>query len=405
MSSVPRELDWIDAQLPRMRECLVRLASINSHSFNLDGLERMRHAVADWFAPLGAIAETIDLAPQHSTSDDGSLRERPLGRALRLRRRPEAPLRVFLCGHLDTVFAVTSAFQQVRSDGDDRLHGPGVADLKGGLMAMWAALSVLEASPHRDRIGWEVLFNPDEEVGSTGSAPLLRDAAARHHLGLVYEPALPDGSLASTRKGSGNFDVVVHGRAAHAGRDPAAGRNAIVTCARLAQAIDALNGQREGLTVNPGYVHGGGALNQVPDLALLKFNVRTTDESDACWLHEQLDLLLTREQARRDGIRIELRGGFTRPPKAFDERNQRLSGLIAECGRNLGQHITFQPTGGCCDGNNLHAAGLPNVDNLGVIGGEIHTDREWMRVSSMAERGKLSALLLLRLASGDITWS
>lgn len=405
MSSVPRELDWIDAQLPRMRECLVRLASINSHSFNLDGLERVRLAVADWFAPLGATAETIDLAPQPSTADDGSVHERPLGRALRLRRRPDAPLRVFLCGHLDTVFPVTSAFQQVRSEGDDRLRGPGVADLKGGLMTMWAALSVLEASPHRDRIGWEVLFNPDEEIGSTGSAPLLQGAATRHHLGLVYEPALPDGSLASTRKGSGNFDVVVHGRAAHAGRDPSAGRNAIVSCARLAQAIDALNGQREGLTINPGYVHGGGALNQVPDLAVIKFNVRTTGQSDAGWLHEQLDLLLTRERSRRDGIRIELRGGFTRPPKAFDERSQRLSGLVAECGRELGQPIRFQPTGGCCDGNNLRAAGLANVDNLGVIGGEIHSDREWMRVSSMAERGKLSALLLLRLACGDITWS
>ena len=405
MGSVPRELDWIDAQLPRMREFLVRLASINSHSFNLDGLERTRVAVAEWFAPLGAVSETLDLAAQTSTADDGSVRERPLGRALRLRRRPDAPLQIFLCGHLDTVFPASAAFQHVSTEGADRLRGPGVADLKGGLMAMWAALSVLESSPHRERIGWEVLFNPDEEIGSTGSAPLLREAAARNHLGLVYEPALPDGNLAGARKGSGNFDLIVHGRAAHAGRDPGAGRNAIVACAHLAEAIDSLNGQREGLTLNPGYVHGGGALNQVPDRAVLKFNVRTTGSDDACWLHEQLDLLMTREQARRDGIRIELRGGFTRPPKPFDARNQRLAGLIADCGRDLGLALAFNSTGGCCDGNNLHEAGLPNIDNLGVVGGEIHSDREWMRVSSMAERGKLSALLLLRLAHGEIAWS
>lgn len=405
MSSVPRELDWIDAQLPRMREGLVHLASINSHSFNLEGLDRTRSAIEKWFAPLGATAETIDLAQQISTADDGRVRERALGRALRLCRRPDAPLQVFLCGHLDTVFPVTSAFQQVRDDGDDRLHGPGVADLKGGLMAMWAALSVLEASPHRERIGWEVLFNPDEEVGSTGSAPLLREAAARNHLGLVYEPALPDGHLAGARKGSGNFDLIVHGRAAHAGRDPAAGRNAIVACARLAQGIDALNGQRDGLTLNPGYVHGGGALNQVPDRAVLKFNVRTTSTDDGCWLHEQLDRLMIAEENRRDGIHIELRGGFTRPPKLFDPRNQRLAGLIVDCGRALDLDLEFKPTGGCCDGNNLHEAGLPNIDNLGVVGGEIHSEREWMRVSSMAERGKLSALLLLRLASGEIAWT
>jgi glutamate carboxypeptidase len=362
-------------------------------------------AVAEWFAPLGAEAETLDLAAQTSTADDGSVLERALGRALRLRRRPDAPLQVFLCGHLDTVFPVSSPFQHVTVEDADLLRGPGVADLKGGLMAMWAALSALEASPQRERIGWEVLFNPDEEVGSTGSAPLLRQAAARNHLGLVYEPALPDGSLAGARKGSGNFDLIVHGRAAHAGRDPGAGRNAIVACAHLAEAIDALNGQRDGLTLNPGYVHGGGALNQVPDRAVLKFNVRTTGHDDACWLHEQLDMLMTREQARRDGIQIELRGGFTRPPKPFDARNQRLAGLIADCGRDLGLALAFNPTGGCCDGNNLHEARLPNIDNLGVVGGEIHSDREWMRVSSMAERGKLSALLLLRLAHGEIAWS
>ncbi|MGH8518754.1 MAG: hydrolase, partial [Panacagrimonas sp.] len=104
------------------------------------------------------------------------------------------------------------------------------------------------------------------------------------------------------------------------------------------------------------------------------------------------------------GIHIELRGGFTRPPKPFDAPNQRLAGLIADCGRDLGLALAFHPTGGCCDGNNLHEAGLPNIDNLGVVGGEIHSEREWMRVSSMAERGKLSALLLLRLASGEIAW-
>jgi glutamate carboxypeptidase len=156
--------------------------------------------------------------------------------------------------------------------------------------------------------------------------------------------------------------------------------------------------------LNPGYVRGGGALNIVPDLCVFKFNVRTSQPSDECWLHEQLDLLLTRVNAR-DGYSVELRGGFTRPPKVFDEKNQRLAAMIGDCGRALDLDLQFKPTGGCCDGNNLAAHGLANVDNLGVVGGEIHSDREWMRVSSLAERGKLSALLLLRLASGELSWS
>ncbi|TXH04993.1 MAG: hydrolase [Nevskiaceae bacterium] len=387
-----------------MRAELIALASINSGSFNASGVDAVGDRLQSLFAPLDAPIERLALAPYRRTADDGSLREYPLGHALRLRKRPDAPLRVFLCGHMDTVFGAEHPFQQVRPMGDDRLHGPGVADLKGGLLVMLLALSALERSDVRHQIGWEVLLTPDEEIGSQGSLPLLAEAARRNHFGLVYEPALPDGNLAAQRKGSGNFDVIVHGRAAHAGRDPQQGRNAIRAAADLVAMIDGLNGQREGVTVNPGYIHGGGALSIVPDRCVFKFNVRTTAPADECWVHDQLDLALSRINAR-EGFRLELRGGFTRPPKAFDAATQRLAGLLADCGQALSLDLQFKPTGGCCDGNNLAALGLPNIDNLGVVGGEIHSDREFMRVSSLSERAQLSALLLLRLASGEMHWT
>lgn len=394
-------LDWIDAQLAPMRAELLRLASINSGSFNVAGIEAVANRLHELFAPLQAQSEFIALAPQRSTADDGSVRERPLGRALRLRKRPQAPLQVFLCGHMDTVFGADSPFQSVRESGPDRLNGPGVADLKGGHLVIWAALSALERSPHREQLGWEVLFNPDEEVGSISSAPLLAEAAARHHMGLVYEPAFADGHLAGARKGSGNFDLIVHGRAAHAGRDFGSGRNAVAACAAFVNRLQALNGRREEVTINPGYIHGGGSVNIVPERCVTRFNVRTQQPADECWIQDQLDLLLTRAN-EQEGFTFELRGGFTRPPKPFDPRTEKLAHLIAECGQTLGLDLQFKPTGGCCDGNNLHALGLPNIDNLGVVGGEIHSDREWMRVSSLSERGKLSAMLLLRLAAGEI---
>lgn len=396
-------LQWIDDQQAAQRERLLTLCAQNSGSFNAAGVNTVGDQMQALFEPLGAAAERIALAPYQSTADDGQVRERPIGQALRLRKRPEAPLRIFFCGHMDTVYAIDSPFQQVTVIDHDRLNGPGVADLKGGLLVLWAALAVLEHSPWRDRIGWEVLLNPDEEIGSRGSAPLLAEAAQRNHIGLIYEPAYADGNLASARKGSGNFDLIVHGRASHAGRNPQDGRNAIAAAAELVGAIHGLNGQRDGVTLNPGYVRGGGALNIVPDLCIFKFNVRTSLPSDECWLHDQLDLLMTRLNAR-DGFRVELRGGFTRPPKVFDERHQRLAAMIHDCGRALDLDLQFKPTGGCCDGNNLAAHGLPNIDNLGVVGGEIHSEREWMRVSSLSERAKLSALLLLRLASGELTW-
>jgi glutamate carboxypeptidase len=395
-------LAWIDSQVPVMRGQLLRLSNINSGSFNAAGVNATADAMHELFAPLLADAESIAVEPFRYTDDRGEWRERPLGRALRLIKRPEAPLKVFLCGHLDTVFGFDHPFQTARADGDDRLIGPGVADLKGGLLVMYMVLAALEQSPQRERIGWEVLFNPDEEIGSQGSAPLLAQAAARNHFGLVFEPAYADGGLASERKGSGNFDIVVRGRAAHAGRNPEQGRNAIAAAAALASGLHALNGQRPGLTLNLGYVHGGGSLNIVPDRCVVKFNVRTGSGADEPWLLTAVQALLDRTAG--DGIAFELRGGFTRPPKPVSAGVARLQHLLRDCGGYLGLDLQFRPTGGCCDGNNLAALGLPNVDNLGVVGGEIHSDREWMRVSSLSERARLSALLLLRLATGELSW-
>jgi glutamate carboxypeptidase len=393
----------IDSRVPQLREELLALAALNSGSFNAAGVNAVGERLHDGFAPLGATAEWIDMPPYRATDDRGDWRERPLGRALRLRKRPDAPLRVFLGGHMDTVFALDHPFQRVQTTGQDTLNGPGVADLKGGLLVLWAALDALERHPQRERIGWEVLFNPDEEIGSRGSAPLLAEAAGRNHFGLVFEPAYADGGMAGARKGSGNFDIVVRGRAAHAGRNPEDGRNAIALASELAVTLHAINGQRDGLTLNVGYVHGGGALNIVPDLSILKFNVRTSQASDEDWLQQTVDTLLDKAR-KREGYALELRGGFTRPPKPVTPAITHLQGLLADCGQQVGIDLTFRPTGGCCDGNNLAAHGLPNVDTLGVVGGEIHSDREWMRVSSLAERGAVSALLLTRLASGELSW-
>lgn len=394
----------IDTALPQMRETLVRLSGINSGSFNAAGVTAMAEAMREVFAPLQARSELLGLAPHQSVNDAGIAIIRPVGKALRLQLRPQAPLQVFFCGHLDTVFAADHSFQAVKQIDADILNGPGVADLKGGLLVLFQALLSLERSPWKEKIGWTVLMNPDEEIGSVSSAPLLIEAAKSHHLGLIYEPALPDGSLASARKGSGNFNVVVHGRAAHAGRDFDKGRNAIAACADFITGLNALNGTREGVTINPGYVKGGGALNVVPDLAVFKFNVRTSQASDECWMHDELDLLMNRLNAR-EGLHCELSGGFTRPPKVVNAEIQRLMDYVGDCGAQLGLGLHFKPTGGCCDGNNLAAHGLANLDNMGVVGDRIHSDQEWMRLSSLSERAKLSALLLLRLASGELQWT
>ncbi len=163
--------------------------------------------------------------------------------------------------------------------------------------------------------------------------------------------------------------------------------------------LDDLNGQREGVTFNPGFISGGGAVNVVPDQAMARFNVRMEQTADMDWCAQQINAIVQTINGR-EGISLELHGGFTRPPKTLSSANQRLFELAVDCGRDLGLSLQHLPTGGCCDGNNLAAAGVPNIDTLGVHGGDIHSAQEWMRISSLVERAQLSAKLLLRLAAG-----
>lgn len=397
-------LDGIAADEAANVATLLELAAINSGSQNLAGLARMCERLATLFAPLGGDVEILELPTYQVVNRQGELEERALGRALRIRKRPDAPLKVFLGGHMDTVFGADHPFQDSRWLDENTLNGPGVADLKGGLLVMRSALMALERSPWAANIGWEILINPDEEIGSPGSAPLLLEAAKRNHLGLVYEPSLPDGSLAGARKGSGNFSVVVRGRAAHAGRDHAAGRNAIRLLADFITAIDDLNGKRADVTINVGFVEGGGPVNIVPDLAVGKFNVRIARPEDEAWFLGEADRILA-ELNRREGYSLALHGHFNRKPKILSPGNVRLFEVLRDCGNELGFALSWKPTGGCCDGNNLAAAGLPNVDNLGVRGGKIHSADEFMLRDSLTERARLSALLMMKLASGELAWT
>jgi glutamate carboxypeptidase len=298
---------------------------------------------------------------------------------------------------MDTVYAADHAFQESRWLEDGVLNGPGVADMKGGISVLLAALKSVEQSPLADRFGYEVLINSDEEVGSPASAALLAEAAQGKRAALTYEPAaLPDGTLAGARPGSGNFDFVVRGRSAHAGRNPEEGRNAVVAAAELALRLSM--SKTPGLSINPAKIDGGGPNNVVPDLAILRVNLRprTTDDQEiaARLIAKALD-----ETAKQHDVFIEAHGGFGRPPKPLTEEAEALFHLVQQAGSDLGQAIGWQPSGGVCDGNNIAACGVPVIDTMGVRGGKIHSNEEYLIVDSLKERAALSALTILRLAA------
>jgi len=396
------QLAWIDSQRDRMTALLTDWCNINSCTGNVLGITAMSTAIRAAFPSLGEWCEVT--LPDWERTEHGVVTRTPLGRALAITKRPNAPLRVFLCIHMDTVYPPGGPFQTVEQTAPNRLRGPAVADPKGVLVVMLTALEAFEQNAAALNIGWELLINPDEEIGSPVSAPLFVDAAKRNHLGLLFEPSMDDaGTLAGARKGSGNFTIEIRGRAAHAGRDFEKGRNAIVAAADAALALDAISEPGVGVTVNVARVDGGGAVNVVPDTAVVRFNVRVAEPEQVVSLSQRIHRVVERI-GRRDGISATLTGGITAPPKPITPAILSLFEYVAACGKDLGLSIGWKNSGGVSDGNRLFAAGLPNVDSLGVRGGAIHSPDEYVLTESLPERAKLTALLLFKLASGELKW-
>ncbi len=377
--------------LPILRDRLIRWANQNSGSDNLPGLAAMLGLLEADFAALPGV--TTERVPCANTA----------AQALRVRYRPEAPHQVLLSGHFDTVYSADNPFQRCELVDDRTLRGPGVTDMKGGLVVMLAALQSYLASNPPATLGFEVLLTPDEETGSFGSAALFAEAAKRHRLGLVFEPARPNGSLVQSRKGTGNFVATARGRAGHAGKSPSDARNAIAALAEFLVGAHRIPAEMPGVLLNIGLIRGGSeATNVVPDFAqaLLDVRITRTVERDAVLarLAELAAPINTRE-----GLRIEITGSFNRPPKECGPVEETVFAAYQQCGRELGlAPFSWVHAGGGSDGNLLSAAGLPNLDGLGVIGDHLHSDREFCILPSLVERAQLCALFLRKLAEGKI---
>lgn len=387
----------IDADAMLRQTCA--WAAVNSGTGNLAGLAEVAGALADAFAALPGEIELVPPAPVTAIDAAGNEIEREHGKHLVLQVRPDAPRRVLLTGHMDTVYPADHPFQSVTRIDDDTIGGPGTADMKGGLSVMLQALAAFEGTPEASRIGYDVMINSDEETGSLSSAALIAKLARGKYAALTYEPsALPDGTLAHARGGTGNYSVTIRGRSAHAGRNPQDGRNAIVAAADLVLRLAGL--AADDITVNPAKIEGGSANNVVPDLAVIRFNIRPRSTDAMARFERELEGLCAEVEGSH-GVAVHRHGGVTRSPKPVDATAQKLFDLVRTCGEELGQTIRWQPSGGVCDGNNIAACGVPVVDTMGVRGGAIHSPQEYMIVPSLAERAALSALVLARLASGE----
>lgn len=364
---------------------------------NTPGLDELRGIVTLRLEALGARTTLIPGDPRPAWLGEGRMASDVIPPVAVCRREIRASAdgqpKVLIAGHLDTVFDPRGQFREmsIAADGKTAI-GPGVVDMKGGILIAITALEALEAAGVS--LPWTFLFNSDEETGSFHSDRALRAQAKLHTIGLAVEPCLPGNGLAIARKGSGQFFIETCGRSAHAGRDFFAGVSAVYALGDVLTKLAALSDKAREISVNVGPLRGGEATNIVPDAAALWGNARFPTNALGDEVARALDAMSTRS-GELPGVTVHR--AFARPAKPETTATRALAEQIRATARDLGESLTFASTGGVCDGNNLQDAGLPTIDTLGVRGGDLHKTSEWVELDSLVDRAQLFACLMLRL--------
>jgi glutamate carboxypeptidase len=374
---------YLEARLPNYIEDLRQLCAIECPTSSKQGVDDAGAWVRRWLA---SRAWELRLWPDATVGDSVVATVRGQGK-----------LRVLLAAHLDTDYPVgVAASRPMRIEGDTLL-GPGSADNKSGLLSGLYAMAALEDLGLLDPIGAiTIMCGGDEETDMRSSAALMRDLAPAHDIALVLESGRENGDIVGARKGSGNFVLDVYGKAAHAGVEPHKGANAILALAHQTVALQALNGMRDGVTLNVGVVQGGTRPNVVPDHARAEVDVRVIRPEDMAPVGAAITAIVADQQV--PGVRAELSYGWHCAPMARTPEIAALAATAAACAQELGFSVKDAATGGVSYANTFAQLGLPVLDGLGPVGGLDHSPSEYILVSSIVPRTALLALLMLRRA-------
>lgn len=370
-------------------DALREMVDVDCGSFTPDGVNRIADLCEARFRERGWSVERRRHEPAEG--------EQQLGDLVVGRLAGAGGPRVLLIGHTDTVFDPgTAAERPFRIDGD-RALGPGVSDMKGGLLMGFFAVEVLQEAGFDGFGGITYACNPDEEIGSPWSRSFIREAAAEADVAFVLEGARENGDIVSARKGVSDYRIEIAGRAAHAGVEPERGRSAILEAAHKTLALHALNGRWPGVTVNVGVVHGGTRPNVVAERCTLQVDVRSPQEETLGQAEAEVERIANEHTV--PDVAVEVTGGAWHRPMEKREGSARLAALAADVADQLGFELRDAATGGASDANTTSAAGVPTLDGLGPIGGDDHGPNEWIDLRSVVPRIALLAGLLSRLDS------
>lgn len=366
-----------------MLSLLERLVNIDSGSTYKEGIDEVGGILKNLYEELGFSVEVVE----ESTSGNNMVIT-----------YGEDPSILFVA-HMDTVFRVGTAKERPFTIDGDFAYGPGVIDMKGSQVALLYAMKALKDKNPKELESVQIVLNGDEETGSETSRPIIEKYAEGKKYALIMEPARKDGSLVTARRGVGRYSVYVKGKAVHSGIEPQNGISAIGELAHKIIKLHALTNHDEGVSVSVGIIEGGESVNTVAPTAAAHVDVRIRYAEQA----EIIDAKIREICSTSDvpGTTITLEGGINRPPMVKNQQTIDLLEIIKKAGAELGIEITDVSTGGGSDASFTSAMGIPTIDGLGPIGGNTHSEQEYLEIPSLVERTNLLAKVIGRLSAEE----
>ncbi len=360
---------------------LEKLVNIDSGSMNKNGVDKIGGILKDKYEEMGFLSEEVS--------------ENVQGNHLVLRHKNASQPEIMTVSHLDTVFGEGEAVKRPFTIRGNRAYGPGVMDMKGSHVALLYAIKALQEKGIDSFENVELLLTSDEEIGSPTSRKLIEARTEGKKYALITEPARQDGSLVSARRGAGEYTLTVTGKAAHAGVQPEAGRSAIEELAQKIIQLHKLTNHEKGISVNVGVIEGGTTTNTVAASAVGRVDVRIDQIEQGDWLENEIKKIC--QTPTIEGTSIELTGEIERPPMVKNEQTIALLDVIRAVGKEIDLDVKDVATGGSSDASFTSAKGVATIDGLGPVGGNAHSEDEYLEIDSLVERTLLLAKTIQRL--------
>ncbi|MCM3442292.1 M20 family metallopeptidase [Metabacillus halosaccharovorans] len=365
----------------KMLNFIEKLVNIDSGSYNKKGVDQIGEILRNCYENLGFHVKVI---PQ-----------KEYGNHLVIEHKESINPSIVILAHMDTVFPKGTVLERAFRIEGQRAYGPGVIDMKSSHAAVLFAIKALINERDEAYKHIKIILNSEEEIGSPTSKSLIEKEAKNTKYALVMEPARKDGSLVSARRGKGNYTLIVEGKAAHSGIEPEKGRSAIEELAHKIIQLHELSDHENGISVNVGLIEGGSSANTVSDHAEAQIDVRMKEIDQVELIEEKLEEICSTTEVA--GTKIVLEGEMNRPPMEKNKKTRALLRLIQAVGDEIGIEIEDTATGGGSDASFTSSLGIATIDGLGPIGGNAHSDKEYLEIPSLVERTHLLATIIKRL--------